>query len=47
VMDIHLAGLERGVQASWMWQVYTQRYKHPESIWEETLLAAPEKVRTA
>lgn len=47
IMEIHLAGLERGVQASWMWQVYTQRYKCPESIWEETLLTAPEKVRTA
>lgn len=47
LMEVHLAGLERGVQASWMWQVYTQRYKHPESIWEETLLATPEKVPAA
>lgn len=47
IMNIHLAGLERGVQASWMWQVYTQRYKHPESIWEETLLVSPQKVSAA
>ena len=34
----HVAGIERGVQASWMWQVYTQRYKQPVSIWAETQL---------
>jgi len=37
---VHMAGLERCIQASWMWQVYTQRYKHAESIWAETQLAS-------
>ena len=44
-LEIHLNGLERGVQASWMWQVYTQRYKQAQSIWEETQIATPAKVR--
>src|SRR5882757_9088002 len=35
-IDTHLIGIERCVQASWMWQVYTKRYKRPQSIWEET-----------
>lgn len=39
-LSVHLDGIERGVQASWMWQVYTQRYKQPQSIWEETQLVA-------
>ncbi|TDW97125.1 terpene synthase family protein [Dinghuibacter silviterrae] len=34
----HLRGLERCMQASWLWQVFTQRYKRPNSIWEETNL---------
>ena len=37
-VDIYLAGLERCVQASWVWQVYTKRYKRPLSIWRETTL---------
>lgn len=32
----HLDGLERCVQASWIWQVHTPRYKRPNSIWQET-----------
>ncbi|WEK34992.1 MAG: terpene synthase family protein [Candidatus Pseudobacter hemicellulosilyticus] len=38
VLDRHLATLEKIVQASWMWQVYTRRYKRPLSIWRETRL---------
>lgn len=34
----HLDGLERCVQASWVWQVHTLRYKRPQSIWLETQL---------
>jgi terpene synthase-like protein len=34
----HLEGLDRCIQASWLWQVYTKRYKRPQSIWEETCL---------
>ncbi|PSL48237.1 hypothetical protein CLV51_1021102 [Chitinophaga niastensis] len=34
----HLDGLERCVQASWVWQVHTLRYKRPNSIWAETQL---------
>jgi hypothetical protein len=36
----YLIGLERCVQASWVWQVYTKRYKRPGSIWKETSLPA-------
>lgn len=35
----HLEGIERCVQASWMWQAYTRRYKRVSSIWKETELA--------
>lgn len=38
-LEAHISGLERCVQASWMWQVYTKRYKRPHSIWQETRLA--------
>ncbi|RFS20008.1 hypothetical protein DVR12_19985 [Chitinophaga silvatica] len=34
----HLESIERCVQASWMWQVYTKRYKRSNSIWDETQL---------
>ncbi len=37
-LDAHIAGLERCVQASWVWQIYTKRYKRPNSIWKETQL---------
>jgi len=37
----HLDCIERCVQASWMWQVHTQRYKRVNSIWEETQLPEP------
>lgn len=40
-LRIHLADLDRSVQASWTWQVYTKRFKRFDSIWEETQLAAP------
>ncbi|MBO9728725.1 MAG: hypothetical protein J7623_08815 [Chitinophaga sp.] len=34
----HLKGIDKCVQASWLWQVYTKRYKRPASIWVETQL---------
>ena len=34
----YLIGLERCVQASWVWQVYTKRYKRVRSMWKETNL---------
>ncbi len=36
----HLEGVERCLEASWLWQVYTKRYKRPRSIWAETTLAS-------
>ncbi len=39
VMQAHFSGLERCVQASWIWQVYTQRYKSAHSIFNETRLS--------
>lgn len=36
VIENHLAGLDRCVQASWLWQVFTRRYKRQHSIWVET-----------
>jgi len=38
VMETHFNGLERCVQASWIWQVYTRRYKSGHSIFLETRL---------
>ncbi|GAA0546279.1 terpene synthase family protein [Chitinophaga japonensis] len=38
VMEAHFRGLERCVQASWIWQVYTKRYKSEYSIFRETRL---------
>ncbi|HVI47212.1 MAG TPA: hypothetical protein VM802_20205 [Chitinophaga sp.] len=38
-LDAHIGGLERCVQASWMWQVFTKRYKRVNSIWKETQLS--------
>lgn len=37
-LETHLGTLEKIVQASWMWQIYTKRYKRPVSIWKETQL---------
>lgn len=34
----YLKGVEKCIQASWLWQVYTKRYKRPDSIWTETWL---------
>lgn len=39
IMQSHLQGLERCVQASWIWQVHTQRYKSEHSIFRETRAA--------
>jgi hypothetical protein len=38
VMRAHFKGLERCVQASWIWQVYTPRYKTAYSVFRETRL---------
>jgi hypothetical protein len=40
-LEKHLKGIEKCVQASWLWQVYTKRYKRPASIWVETQLPNP------
>lgn len=36
--DLHryLKGLKYVLQACWTWQTYTQRYKRPSSIWQQT-----------
>lgn len=34
----HMGTMEKIVQATWMWQVYTKRYKREQSIWTETRL---------
>ncbi|HVI44573.1 MAG TPA: terpene synthase family protein [Chitinophaga sp.] len=38
-MHKYLDGVAQCVQASWIWQVYTKRYKRPVSLFEETVLA--------
>jgi terpene synthase-like protein len=38
-LQTHLNGLKRCVQACWMWQVYTKRYKRTRSLWQETALS--------
>lgn len=43
-IEAHLKTLEQIIQASWMWQVYTKRYKRPGSIWRETQLSTDKKV---
>jgi hypothetical protein len=35
-LKTYLQGIERGLQASWIWQLVTKRYKRPVSIWKET-----------
>lgn len=37
-LTTHMGTMEKIVQASWMWQVYTKRYKREQSIWTETRL---------
>jgi hypothetical protein len=39
MLTVHLKGITQFVQASWLWQAYSKRYKRPESIWQETKLA--------
>jgi hypothetical protein len=41
VLEIHLNGLTEFVQAAWVWQASSKRYKRPESLWRETRLAPP------
>jgi hypothetical protein len=38
MLAVHLKGISQFVQASWLWQAYSKRYKRPESIWQETRL---------
>jgi len=38
IINNHLAGIERGIQACYIWQVTTKRYKRQHSIFEETTL---------
>lgn len=38
MLTVHLKGITQFVQASWLWQAYSKRYKRPESIWQETRL---------
>jgi Terpene synthase family 2, C-terminal metal binding len=35
-LGIYMAGLKAILQACWMWQTYTERYKRINSIWKET-----------
>ncbi|WP_160712982.1 terpene synthase family protein [Chitinophaga solisilvae] len=37
-MNVCLHGIRQCVQASWIWQVYTRRYKRMDSIFRETTL---------
>ncbi|MBC9930554.1 terpene synthase family protein [Chitinophaga qingshengii] len=37
----YIKGIEKCIQASWLWQVYTKRYKRPSSIFVETVLPEP------
>jgi hypothetical protein len=41
VLDIYLKGLKAVLQACWMWQKHTKRYKRSNSIWRETTIAEP------
>jgi hypothetical protein len=36
VLDLHLKGLTEFVQAAWVWQAFSKRYKRKESLWRET-----------
>jgi terpene synthase-like protein len=38
-LSIHLKGIVRFIQASWLWQLHAKRYKRQLSIWNETTLA--------
>jgi hypothetical protein len=35
-LQIHLTGICRCVQATWLWHCHSKRYKRPHSIWQET-----------
>jgi len=43
-LNVHLNGLVRFIQASWLWQLHAKRYKRGKSIWVETTL--PKEVVT-
>jgi len=40
VMGLHLKGLLEFVQAAWVWQSMSKRYKRRESLWKETRIAS-------
>ncbi len=44
LLEHHFAGLERCMQACWVWQVYNSQNKLPGSIWLETAVQSPEKM---
>ena len=35
-LEIHLTGICRCVQATWLWHCHSKRYKRPGSLWHET-----------
>jgi hypothetical protein len=41
----YMDGIRRCVQACWLWQVETRRYKRVRSIWRETSLSAPARMQ--
>jgi len=36
LLTLHIRGIERCLQAIWMWHVFSKRYKRPHSIFKET-----------
>lgn len=43
-LTTYLKGIEKCIQASWLWQVYTKRYKRPASIFLETSLSVAQAI---
>jgi hypothetical protein len=37
----YMDGIRKCVQACWLWQVETRRYKRAPSVWRETSLSVP------
>jgi len=47
VLETHLNGLRDFVQAAWVWQASSKRYKRMESLWRETRIAPAVEVAGA
>src|SRR6185437_1826635 len=47
VLETHLNGLREFVQAAWVWQASSKRYKRMESLWRETRVAPAVEVAGA